>query len=296
MNHVKCNLCGADDYEVLFEKRPDRGVAHRIVRCRHCQLMYANPQEVIDCEEYAKPEAFNDAEENSPYYLKQLVQVPDNLRALKVLNEWFPKRGHLLEVGSCTGIFLDQIRSSGWETTGLEPHRGLARHAREKFKLNVINAVLPHPDLVPGSYDAVIMLHVIEHMPDPGASIRELRRLLKPGGALVVETPRFDSLTFKILRSRERSINNCPGHIYFFTVPALRRLVEQAGFELARTELVGRTLTLDRFLYNVALMTRHPGTRRLIGNLSHRLGLSRIRFHVNFHDMQRLYFRACPPK
>src|SRR5688572_19732187 len=44
---VSCNVCGADDYTVVFPK----GVAqmHRIVRCNRCSLMYANPQEFIDC-------------------------------------------------------------------------------------------------------------------------------------------------------------------------------------------------------------------------------------------------------
>src|SRR5215203_692246 len=104
MSNVNCNLCGADDFDVVFAK----GVAqlHRIVRCKRCELMYANPQELIDCERVVKElEVFD---QNDPgfrqYSQKQHVQIPDNLRALRVLNELAPKKGKLLEIGSFLGV------------------------------------------------------------------------------------------------------------------------------------------------------------------------------------------------
>src|SRR5208282_5445413 len=139
------------------------------------------------------------------YFQKQHVQLPDNLRALRVLNGWLPKRGRLLEIGSYCGIFLDRIRASGWEVTGLEPDRGAADYSRAKYGLRIVDGVLPNPSLPDKNFDAVVMLHVIEHMPDPSENLREIHRVLKPGGVLVVETPRFDSLMFKILGRRERS-------------------------------------------------------------------------------------------
>jgi hypothetical protein len=129
-------------------------------------------------------------------------------------------------------------------------------------------------------------------MPDPAANLREIRRLLKPGGGLVVETPRFDSLLFKILGRRERSIHNCEGHIYFFTVPSLRQLVEKQGFEVIRTEMVGRTLTLDRFLYNLCLITRSRKLMSWTSRIAVKLGLNKLKLYVNVRDMQRIYARA----
>ena len=102
----------------------------------------------------------------------------------------------------------------------------------------------------------------------------------------------FDSLMFGLLGRRERSNNNCPGHIYFFTVPTLRRLVEQNGFAVERVDLVGRTLTGERLLYNVGLISRHAGVQRLLGRLALVARLDRLRLHLNCRDMQRLYCRA----
>jgi 2-polyprenyl-3-methyl-5-hydroxy-6-metoxy-1,4-benzoquinol methylase len=257
--------------------------------------MYANPQEVVDCEKMLEEEgeAPVDLEAvNAQYFQKQHVQLPDNMRALQVLDQMLPQRGRLLEIGSYLGIFLDRIRADGWDTTGLEPERSAAAYCRKKYQLNIVSGILPKPELVPGSFDAVMMLHVIEHMPDPATDLREIRRLLRPGGILVVETPRFDSLMFKLLGRRERSMNNCAGHIYFFSVPTLTKLLEKCGYKVDRVELVGRTLTADRFVYNLGLITRSRGVQRMMGRLSSSLRLDRLRFHVNARDMQRLYCRA----
>ena len=290
---IKCNICDVDDYSVLFDKTADGLTAHRVVRCNRCGLMYANPQEVVDCVNLLGNQEEVDFEaQNHQYFRKQHVQLPDNLRALKVLDELLPKRGRLLEIGSYLGIFLDRIRADGWETMGLEPDHSAAAYSCKKYQLNIKRGILPQAELASGSFDAVMMLHVIEHMPNPAADLREIYRLLRPGGVLVAETPRFDSLMFKLLGRRERSMNNCAGHIYFFSVPTLTKLLERCGFEVVRVELVGRTLAADRFLYNVGLITRSRAIQRMLDRLSQSLRLDRIHLHVNVHDMQRIYCRV----
>ncbi|HLX96951.1 MAG TPA: class I SAM-dependent methyltransferase [Verrucomicrobiae bacterium] len=289
---VRCNLCGADDFAIVFPK----GYAqlHRIVRCNQCGHMYSNPQELVDCER-VKADTHSrlfDEQIGGQYFRKQQVQLPDNERSLRVLNGLFPQRGKLLEIGSFCGIFLDRIRADGWDVMGLEPDPGPADYARRKYGLRITDELLPNPALPSGYFDVVVMLHVIEHMPDPSKDLQDIHRMLVPGGVLVVETPRFDSLMFKLFGRRERSLSNCNGHIHFFTVPTLRRVLEKNGFEVIRVDLVGRTLTLDRFLYNVGVMLRHEWIRTRLARLSSALHLDRLRIYVNVHDMQRIYSRA----
>jgi SAM-dependent methyltransferase len=289
---VKCNLCGADDYTARFPKSVAQ--LHRIVQCNRCGLMYANPRELVDCERFelpSHPTVFDEVQSRF-YFQKQQVQLPDNERVLRVLNGLFPQRGRLLEIGSFCGIFLNRIRADGWQTTGLEPDRAVADYARSKYQLDIVDGVLPSPALPDHAFNAVVMLHVIEHMPDPSANLREIHRILAPDGVLAVETPRFDSLLFKLLGRRERSLCNCNGHIYFFTVPTLRRLLEKNGFEVFRVELVGRTLTLERFCYNLGLITRSERMKRWLTAVSAALHLDRFRVHLNVRDMQRLFCRA----
>jgi SAM-dependent methyltransferase len=287
---VSCNVCGADDYTVVFPK----GVAqmHRIVRCNQCSLMYANPQEFIDCNAFDVYNERAQTEEFQQYLSKQRVQLPDNLRVLEILNQYFPQRGRLLEIGSYLGIFLDRIRSTGWDVTGLEPFHTVAEYSRKNYSLNVVEKLLPDARFPDNTFDAVIMLHVIEHLPNPAEYVREIRRILKTGGMLVVETPRFDSFMFKVMGRRERSLSNCDGHIYFFTVPSLSALLERNGFKVERVDLVGRTLTADRLLYNVGIMSRSKGVQKMLARAGTTIGLDKLKVHVNVRDMQRLYCRA----
>jgi 2-polyprenyl-3-methyl-5-hydroxy-6-metoxy-1,4-benzoquinol methylase len=290
MGLVTCNVCGADDYTIVFPK--GYAQVHQIVRCNKCSLMYANPQELIDCDAFEEYDKKAQSDEFQQYFNKQHVQLPDNLRVLEALNGMFPQRGRLLEIGSYLGIFSDRIRSAGWDVTGLEPFHTVAEYSRKTYGLNVVEKLLPEAQFADANFDVVIMLHVIEHLPNPAEYVREIRRILRPGGMLVVETPRFDSLMFKVMGRRERSLSNCDGHIYFFTVPSLSALLERNGFEVERVDLVGRTLTADRLLYNIGVMSRSAGVQKMLGRAGTAVGLDKLKLHVNVRDMQRIYCRA----
>jgi 2-polyprenyl-3-methyl-5-hydroxy-6-metoxy-1,4-benzoquinol methylase len=296
MKNLLCNLCNADDYTVLFPA----GVAqvNRIVCCNKCGLMYANPQGKADYEGFpdeAFPEGkqvtVSDLPGGVQYYQKQITQLPDNERALRVLNELLPNRGKLLEIGCNLGVFLNRIRDDGWDVTGLEPDLRPAAYARQQYNLNIVTELLSDVGFGDAAFDAVALLHVIEHLPDPAASIREIRRILKPGGVIVLETPRYDTLMFKLMGRRERSLAY-PGHIFFFTVPTLRQMLEKCGFEVVKTEIVGRTLTADRLLHNIGIITKSERVSDWLSKLSSALHLDKMRLTVNARDMQRVYARA----
>jgi hypothetical protein len=95
---------------------------------------------------------------------------------------------------------------------------------------------------------------------------------------------------FKLLGRRERSLS-CNGHIFFFTIDTLKQTYEKAGFVLERLDLVGRSLTLDRLAYNVAVMSKIPGLRRFLNSFSRRLLLHKVNLTINVRDMQRLCLR-----
>jgi SAM-dependent methyltransferase len=289
---VVCNLCGADDAETVFEA----GAAqlNRIVKCRQCSLMYSNPrirpvdQDLIQDYDFSQTKK---VEEYDPArFVKERMQVRDYADTRKDLASLYPDRGHLLELGCGMGFLLKAFSEDGWDVVGIEPDRGFCEFIEKTHGLKAIPALLADSGIPDGSLDVVVFIHVIEHVPDPFETLRSIHRVLKPGGCLVIETPRYDSLMFKLLGRRERSVS-CDGHIYFFTTETLRKLYEKAGFEHRQLRYVGRTLNLDKLAYNVGLMTKSDTIIKGLMKLSHLLRFDRVRLKLNARDMQRVVVR-----
>src|SRR5271165_5021252 len=284
---VPCNYCAVDEATVVFG--PGVAQPNQIVRCNRCGLMYASPRaKVPDYVEIATYDpAFDPFRPDDSRTLKERLQVNDYDRTRALLNRLYPQRGRLLEVGSSLGYLLDVFKKDGWDVMGVEPFYQACRHSREELGLEVKNAILETAGLPDASFDVVLLNHVIEHIDDPLRTLRLVNRILKPAGHFVIETPRYDTLMFKLLGRRERSLA-CSGHIYFFTTQTLKNLYEAAGFKTVRLDYVGRSLTAERLLYNLGLISRSPKIKRTLDQLSHRLGLKTWNLHLNFRDMQRV--------
>ena len=292
-DEVLCNLCGSGDYKVLFPA----GVAqvNRIVVCKACTLMYANPRsqdvDVVAIEKYDADSVFEHVTKTNPQRLeKEALQTRDYADTRRMLAQRFPQRGELLEIGSGFGYLLNYFRADGWKVRGVEPNVGLCRYARGEFGLDVTATSLDKAAFPDHSFDAVLMMHVIEHVPDPMAVFREVFRILRPGGMFVLETPRYDSLMFRMLGRRERSLS-CNGHIYFFTSATLAAMAKLAGFGIEKASYVGRSLTLDRLLYNVGVISKSKALQASLSKMARKLSLNRISMRLNARDMERVYLR-----
>jgi SAM-dependent methyltransferase len=291
---VPCVYCGVDDATEVFGS----GVAQpsRIVKCNHCGLMYASPRakEPDHVQIITWDDNLDFASYNPQRYEKEKLQTRDYSRTVKLLNRLYPARGKLLEIGSSLGFLLSEFKKDGWDVFGVEPDGAGCRHARETLGVECVRAILEDAALPDESFDVIIMNHVIEHLDDPLATLREINRVLKPAGHLVLETPRYDTLMFKLLGRRERSVS-CPGHIYFFTTQTLRNLYEAAGFQTTQLDYVGRSLTLDRLLWNVGVLTKNERARQWLSAVSRKLGLNAVRLYMNLADMQRVCVQKVRP-
>jgi len=288
---VPCNLCGSRDNIVLFAA--GEAQINQVVKCKQCGLMYASPRRDADHVEIAAwgdDPNFDVAEKNPGRIDKERLQTRDYAETRAMLNKLYPQRGKILEIGSSLGFLLKTFRDDGWQVLGVEPDAILVRYARNRQGIETINALLEDAGIPDNSVDVVVMLHVIEHVPDPVATLREIFRVLKPGGHLVMETPRYDTLMFKLMGRRERSLS-CDGHIFFFTTESLRRAYERAGFETHKLEYVGRSLTFERLAYNLGVVSKTPGLGQLAKKLFDVLGLGKSKLTINLRDMQRVCIR-----
>ena len=285
---VLCNLCEIDDATVVFAQ----GVAQlsQIVRCNRCGLMYASPRQKAP--DHVQIATWNDPEwdaigNNPRRFEKEQLQVRDYAKTRALLNRLYPNRGKLAEIGGGYGFLLAEFKKDGWDVLGVEPDAYGCRYAKEKHGIDVFNGILENAGISDESFDVVLLNHVIEHLDDPLGLLREINRVLKPNGHFVIETPRYDSLMFKLLGRRERSVN-CDGHIYFFTTQTLKNLYEAAGFRQVDLSYVGRSLTVDRLLWNVGVISKSKSVQRGLDRLTRKLRLQEAHLYLNMRDIQRV--------
>lgn len=141
--------------------------------------------------------------------------------------EKFVRPGRLLDVGCGLGYLLEAARARGWDATGVDPSPFSVAQARAKgFEAH--RGLLHELNLPAASFDAISLLQVVEHLIDPRALLAECRRLLKPGGAILVETPNPASLLATV---KKEGFNYWipPVHCVWYTPDSLGRLLRDAG-------------------------------------------------------------------
>jgi SAM-dependent methyltransferase len=135
----------------------------------------------------------------------------------------------LLDVGCGNGAFLSKMRALGWRVHGLEPDPAAAKAARASG-IDVVAGTLADTAWPEGSFDAVTMSSVIEHLHDPGDSLSICRRLLAPGGSLHIMTPNADALGAARFGPHWRGLET-PRHLVLFNPRALSLLLERCRFD-----------------------------------------------------------------
>jgi SAM-dependent methyltransferase len=149
---------------------------------------------------------------------------------LAFLRSLVPAGARVLDAGAGQGRFVAAARAAGYEATGIEPaRRGVQRAAQ--IGAPVTMAGIDDADLAPGSLDAVVLWHVLEHLERPGPALERIRGWLRPGGGLLVGVPNLASWQARLGGSRWFHLD-VPRHRTHFTVAGLGRLLQRSGFEV----------------------------------------------------------------
>ncbi len=143
-----------------------------------------------------------------------------------------------LELGCASGAFVGLLAEAGYDATGLDLSPAVTAFAQESFQVPMLTGRLEEQHLPPGSLDVVAMMDVLEHLPDPVGTLREVASVLSPQGLLLVQTPRLDpTRSFEQLsaagdpflaqlKPRE--------HLFLLSPDSARTLVAEAGLPAAQ--------------------------------------------------------------
>ena len=213
-----------------------------IVRCRACGHMQV-------AEFPAEPELAEAYEEVSEgaYLDEEAGQRATARRALERIERHVGSGpGSLLDLGCWVGFLVSEAESRGWEAWGVEPSGFAAEFARDRLGLRVIQGTLEDADLPEDNFDAVVMGDVIEHLPDPGAALERIRRLLRPRGVLYLALPDSGSAVARALGARWWSV--LPTHVQYFTRPSMARLLSRHHYAVEWMDSAPKAFTVRYYL------------------------------------------------
>ena len=146
---------------------------------------------------------------------------------LKIIEQFQPNKGSLLDIGAGTGHFLDLAQKNNWKVTGIEPNDGAKKIATEKGITFIENI----QSLERNSFDVITMWHVLEHVYDLDEQIKQLKRVLKEDGTLIIAVPNFRSFDAKYYKSFWAAFD-VPRHLWHFSKKSIKKLFQDKNMEV----------------------------------------------------------------
>ncbi len=114
-----------------------------------------------------------------------------NLHWLKALLMFRLPPAKVLELGCAHGSFVALLKQAGYEASGVEMSPWVVAFGQETFGVPIRIGPIESLNVPPASLDAIALMDVLEHLPDPTATMRHCLELLKPEGLLLIQTPQF---------------------------------------------------------------------------------------------------------
>lgn len=268
-----CPVCGQRTTRTLYRPKASPGA---ITQCNRCRMVYVetidDPHALFFDGPFIYKGINNDILTSSDlnavkdswefaYLREDEIELSclrrNTIRTLEKLECYLngKRNPRILDFGSGFGFFLATAKEIGWDTYGIEPLPASAVYARAKFGLKIITDTL-HEGTFPNEYfDAIVSLQVFEHIPYPDENMRILARLLRHGGIVLIEVPRYDTWSMRLMGSHHR--HYVQDHINFYTYPTLRMQLEHHGFEVMESYRPQRILSINH-LYTRWIAQKFP--------------------------------------
>lgn len=222
LEHVPCDLCGADDYKVLY-KKPDmltwiNNFEYPVVKCKNCGLVYVNPRPTQESmKNFYKNDYHGDREDAA------------HLARYDIESSFLPKLDNekVLDIGCGPASFLKYLKR-------LYPN--ITAHGVDFFTPKVdAEGVIFHNKLLTEcgfsdeEFDIITSWAVFEHSHNPGEYFSEVHRILKTNGKFVFLVTNSESL-----HGNKAYREDVPRHTYHFSEKTLEKYAEKFGFKMEK--------------------------------------------------------------
>lgn len=221
---MRCAVCGAHEHRAYWNCGE-----YGFVRCNICGHIYQNPQpSCADLERRYANEYFSYELENDKPFFELMRMGLEDLSLFERLNGLEPRT--FLDIGCATGMLPAYFAEQGFIAEGVELCEPAALYGREERGVPIFIGTLEQAQFPDGRFGVVHASHLIEHLRDPAAFLRECRRVVAPEGYLVLVTP--DTYGFQARFFGERWRSAIADHLHLFSRQGLTRLLGECGFRV----------------------------------------------------------------
>ncbi|HEU4575847.1 MAG TPA: class I SAM-dependent methyltransferase [Chitinophagaceae bacterium] len=237
IHYTSCPVCSSSRIKDVFNVKDYTvsGESFLILECLDCSLRFTQDVPAPDrIAAYYKSENYISHTNTSKGLVNSLYQLvrKRTLHQKRKLAEGLvtKQQRELLDIGSGTGAFVNEMQLHGWKVTGLEPDAGARKVAADLYHIS-LQAPEKLFDLTEKRFDIISLWHVLEHVHELKKYISQCHRLLAENGRLLIAVPNYLSLDARVY-GEYWAAYDVPRHLYHFTPAAMNRLLSANGFVL----------------------------------------------------------------
>jgi SAM-dependent methyltransferase len=230
---IICPVCQDKNVTLFFEGTDFFLTKEKfsIWKCGTCEVKFTTPvpgeneiSRYYESDEYISHDAQKGGLVNRIYKLARKFAIRSKYNLVKK----YSKGRKLLDIGCGTGEFLHFCAEKGFNCQGIEPNGKARAFAKRKYNLSIREKIHFTPE-ERGSLDCITMWHVLEHIEDPGATLRTLGEVLRPDGILIIALPNPDSWDARYYEKFWAAFD-LPRHLFHFNRQSFLNLAKNAGF------------------------------------------------------------------
>lgn len=223
---VSCYFCYSKDTKLYLFVNAE----YCVYKCNSCQLVFTFPQPVsmLDVND-TKYDSIEEKESRLAIFDKVYKRAQIQIQDIKQ----YKSSGKFLDIGCSYGICVKAAKDGGFDSYGIEPANSAATYAKKELHLNVFHGTLEKANIKNNTYDVITLFDVLEHIPDLDTFLKEVHRILKPGGLLVVQSPNVDSFAYRVLKVHWNWLL-IPHHLWHFSYASLSNVLYKHGFSVKK--------------------------------------------------------------
>lgn len=266
--HRKCHICGAEEFNPAYRCK-DHLVSQSefsILKCAYCGFLFTQtipgPGEIesyYESPEYISHTGGRRSLTDRLYAIARKVMLDSKASIISKFTGGC--RGIILDIGAGTGHFVSKMRDIGWEAFGVEVNETAREQALKINKVSLIGS-LEEAAFPAGTFDAVTMWHVLEHIHEPEDYLSVIASILKPEGILVVALPNPLSADAGHYAD-DWAAFDVPRHLWHFSRDNLDMLMKRAGFR----SVALKRMPLDAFYISILSERNRKSSLPLIKGL-----------------------------